>query len=455
MYLAAGRPGLAQARQALTLAPKVAEGLPRPPAIECFVRCEDGGIIVPRHWPGASGADADAGAGAGTHAPSAAWPRRGRLMETLHQTAAAAAVLKSLRACGGAVLQLPVGFGKTVTALHVAAALGRKTLVLVGKDFLARQWEERAAEVLPGRALSRIQGQTRDASGDVVVGMLQTLSGRQAFPPGFFEPFGLIIVDECHHIAAQTFAAALLRASVHGAWTLGLSATPARKDGLSDAVRWLLGPTAYRISPPASAHVAVHLRPYAAEYMLRPAPERFGRLDHAALVSALCTDGARTQVLVQTACEALADPGARLLVLSHRRRHCEDLACLLRARGHAVALKLGGASTSAKKLAAQQDQPPRVTVATYSLVAEGFDDPTLNCLLLATPAGDVVQAVGRVLRGPSAAPKAIYDLVDAWSVCYAQASKRKRLYSLRGFSVHGGGGGGAAPLKQWAFSDDA
>ena len=65
------------------------------------------------------------------------------------------------------------------------------------------------------------------------------------YPDSLFEQFGFTIVDECHHIAAEVFSKALPR--VCSNVTLGLSATPNRKDGLSKVFHWFLGQSLYEV----------------------------------------------------------------------------------------------------------------------------------------------------------------------------------------------------------------
>ena len=122
-------------------------------------------------------------------------PFVGALKADLGQPEAVRAVLGSLRSVGGAVLALATGQGKTASAIYVASQIGTKTVVVVGKEFLATQWEERIAMHIPTARVTRVQGKTFDTSGDIVIAMLQTLA-RRKHATDAFEEFGLLIVDE-------------------------------------------------------------------------------------------------------------------------------------------------------------------------------------------------------------------------------------------------------------------
>ena len=92
--------------------------------------------------------------------------------------------------------------------------------------------------------IGRIQANKVDILGkDIVIGMLQSISMKE-YPEDTFNQFGFVIYDECHHLGAEVFSKALLKTNCK--YTLGLSATPKRADGLSKVFEWYLGP-AYSI----------------------------------------------------------------------------------------------------------------------------------------------------------------------------------------------------------------
>ena len=62
----------------------------------------------------------------------------------------------------GGIVSLPCGFGKTVIGIAVAARIGRRTLVIVHKEFLLQQWKDRIGAFLPDATLGTIQGKHED-----------------------------------------------------------------------------------------------------------------------------------------------------------------------------------------------------------------------------------------------------------------------------------------------------
>jgi predicted helicase len=98
--------------------------------------------------------------------------------------------------------------------------------------------------------------------------------------------------------------------------------------------------------------------------------------------------------------------------------------------------KLG--CNSATYLGGDKKEPDcQVLCATYALASEGYDNPRLSGLVLATPSSDVVQAVGRVLRGGGGTDPVIVDIADQYSLFLSQLAKRRSFYKKIGFLIKG------------------
>ena len=132
--------------------------------------------------------------------------------------------------------------------LKIAEELKVKTLILVHKEFLMNQWVERITEYLPEAKVGYIQGKKCDINRkDIVLAMIQSLSDPRKdkdYPANLFESFGLVIADECHHLAARQFCRSLAKYPFK--YTLGLSATPDRADGLQRVFKHYLGDIVYK-----------------------------------------------------------------------------------------------------------------------------------------------------------------------------------------------------------------
>jgi superfamily II DNA or RNA helicase len=361
------------------------------------------------------------------------------------QSRVASKAMKVLQSHGSTVLVMPTGTGKTVTTLAIAASLGVKPMILVHKNFLAEQWKERIRQYLGDVTVSMIQGTMYDTSGDVIIGMIQTFVQRgYDFP----RSSGTLVIDECHHIAANMFKRVMYKATHR--YIIGLSATPDRNDGL-DIYKLLGEPTTMEDTIPdrmpegfiaspstpaqSNSRVTVLACPYMSEeYMLEPPPRnRAGDVKYTTMVTRLTEDVTRTETLVNIVATHPKVQGKHTLILSHRRQHCEDI--YRTCKKHNLDAGLFLAPTSRRKGMDLSPPSTRIIISTYAYVSEAFDVPRLECLILATPASNVQQAVGRVMRkmdDPSHHP-VIIDIVDKWSIFNAQAYKRSAFYTSQRF----------------------
>lgn len=405
------------------MVPLATQAVPNPLRFPAYLEDTDK-LIVPTHWAvHAFGKNALED----IRTPGETIPHcefHGQLRADLEQPQAIDATLKSLENTGGAVLSLAVGHGKTCCGLYIACKLRAKTLILVHKKFLADQWAERIATFVPSASVSFIQGSTCDTHGDFVIAMIQTLLSRD-YPPSLFDPFSLMIFDEAHHVAAKVFSQIMF--SLNMPYTLGLTATPTRKDGLERLIHHFLGPLSYTKALSVDQKVTVNVYRYSCElYENAPPLNVRGDVDFTKILSTIAGNIERTEWIARIIQRDLLHKD--VLVLSHRRAHCEALVKSLQQKGMDAALYIGGV----KEIPRSQ-----ILVSSYAYVSEGFDEPRLEALVLTTPASDVAQTVGRILRGnaPNRSP-VIIDIVDTWGVCFAQAAKRRKQYVSSGFTIN-------------------
>ena len=126
-----------------------------------------------------------------------------------------------------ALLYNATGVGKTITAATDAKAVGGRTLFLVNALKLASQAKETFAKVWPEATLGEYTGSQKDMTQTVIFATVQSISkDLEKFSPTDFD---YLIVDECHHAAANTYQK--IFAYFHPKFILGLTATPERSDG--------------------------------------------------------------------------------------------------------------------------------------------------------------------------------------------------------------------------------
>lgn len=352
----------------------------------------------------------------------------GRLRDATRQPEAFAAGVKAFEEKGGGVLSLPCGFGKTTVSLALSAHLKVRTMIVVHKEFLANQWVEKIKEFCPGASIGRVQGDAFDIEKDFVIAMIQTMCMRE-FEKQAFDSVGLLIVDEAHHIGAPAFSQFMFK--ICPKFTLGLTATPERKDGLTRLLYWFLGPEFFKVERVNQRTTQVQTLTYTDEaFKEAPLVTRFGQLNMAAMINVVTELEARNDMIVETAREAFED-GRRVLILSDRREHCFYLQKRL---GSNSALYVGGMKEA--ELAKSAEAP--IVIATFQLAHEGLDIPVLDTVILATPKSDIKQSIGRIMRETAGKLNnpLIFDIADNWSVFHAMYRKRLKVYKEGGFEIN-------------------
>lgn len=126
-----------------------------------------------------------------------------------------------------ALLYNATGVGKTITAATDAKAVGGRILFLVNALKLASQAKETFAKAWPEATLGEYTGSQKDMTQTVIFATVQSISkDLEKFSPTDFD---YLIVDECHHAAANTYQK--IFTYFHPKFILGLTATPERSDG--------------------------------------------------------------------------------------------------------------------------------------------------------------------------------------------------------------------------------
>lgn len=333
---------------------------------------------------------------------------------------------------GAGLLEIHCGGGKTVMALSIISQLSKKTLVIVHKEFLLRQWEERIKQFLPTARVGRIQGATIDIEDkDIVIGMLQSLSMKE-YPASLFQSFGLTIIDEVHHLGAEVFSRALFK--IVTPLMLGLSATMKRKDGLSRIFKMFLGKVVYKKERENDDIVLVRGIRYAND------DEEFsqvhynfkGQVHYSLMIKKLCEFNRRSEFILKILGDLIKkDPTQQIIILGHNKNLLKYLHDAVKHRQLAsVGYYLGGMKEKDLKIS----EGKSVIIATYAMASEGLDIKTLTTLIMATPKSDVEQSVGRILRKKNS-KALVVDIIDQHGIFQRQWTKRRRWYNRQKFKI--------------------
>jgi len=256
------------------------------------------------------------------------------------------ALTKTNTRMGCAVMRC--GFGKTVCAVAVIARLRRKTVILVHTKQLAEQWCDRIGTFLPAARVRRHERTSDDMhDADIIIVIVQTAMRQETMTDVGLDTqqYGLVIVDETHHIAARVYSRALRM--FPAAAVLGLTATPQRSDGLERYVYWLVGDPCFvalesdyreetvgtlaRVTLPPN-----DMRAWPAHLRARAGPSAYAAAERvtdgmvARLTTALGNNDAYARAIARDVIAKHAQNGRHILVMSTRRAQLMLLARWMR-----------------------------------------------------------------------------------------------------------------------------
>jgi len=360
--------------------------------------------------------------------------------------------IKYIKKHGGGLLSVPCGFGKTVCALYIAVKLGYKTLIIVHKTVLLKQWIKSMFEFLDIDAsrIGIIQSNKCNIDGkDIVVGMIQTISKRKYLDE--FKHFGFVIYDEAHVVGCKYYSNALLKTGTK--YTLALTATPYRYDKTIKVMYWFLGGTIYREKKKINKNMIIKVIKHKSTNKLFTTKFRWYkgqmRPDTGEMITNLCNIPSRNKNIIDTITHIRrTEPKRKILILSSRITQLKILKSgvdkyikqdiqkkLIDDTEIHSCLYIGSTPQSQRLIA---EDTGDIIFATYDIASTGLDIKHLNTLIFASPKKDIMQSAGRISRtilGIGDVRPMIIDYTDDIDIINHWYSIRSAIYNACKYEI--------------------
>ena len=352
-------------------------------------------------------------------------------------------------------LSATTAFGKTVFATAMIAQRKVNTLILVHRKSLLDQWKRQLkdfweiSEVVEDKSKRRKKNHSpigelysgKDSLHGVIdIALIQSCLENNEVK-SFVRDYGMVIVDECHHVSSVSFEQVLKQ--VNARYVYGLTATPIRKDGHQPIIFMQCGKIRYT----ADAKSQMDRQSFVRTLIPRFTSFRNVSPDaktYTQTIEALSTDGVRNRLIVEDV-KTVIEEGRTPIILTNLTSHVRILTGLLQPHAMHVVSLVGADSAKEKRMAMEKlENIPAsdslVIIATGKYIGEGFDYPRLDTLFLALPIswkGNIAQYAGRLHRDYDGKNEVrIYDYVDIRIlICDSMYRKRLRGYVSVGYGI--------------------
>lgn len=306
------------------------------------------------------------------------------------------------------VIVAPPGSGKTVMGLKIIAGKKQPALILVHRKQLLEQWQERVQAFLgiPKHEIGII------GKGKAKIGKQITIATIQSLPKQIEQiqnQFGTILVDECHHIPAETFRNTIEKLNTF--YLYGLTATPFRKYNDDKLIFAFLGDIISEVQSNEIEnfkHAQIIVRNTDLDVPFNSKTDNFETLS-----KILVHDSERNKLILNDIKSELSK-GKRIAIITERKEHIDTLYLFLKQSYEVITLSGDDSETNRKsKWQTLQQGNFQVLITTGQYFGEGSDLSNISSLFLVYPfsfKGKLIQYIGRVQR--SEINPTIYDYRD-------------------------------------------
>lgn len=348
--------------------------------------------------------------------------------------------LKELIKYDTGILKAPTAFGKTILCCKLIEKRKCNVLIITERIELLNQWKKKIKDFLNVSA-GQIGGGKNNPTNVIDVASLKTLWNKGNYN-NIVNNYGMVIIDECHHLAAYTYENAINR--IPAKYVYGLSATPEKENGHTPIIKMQCGNirsmvNAKEFNKKLNISMKVIVKRYNCnienreDYKLSDIQESIIKDNNRNL---LIINDIKNEFLLKK----------NILVLTDRIEHLETLKEELLKITKNLIVYRGGLGKKIKdsyqKLSEDitEGGENKIILATGQYIGEGFDDNSLEVLFLTMPISGkerITQYVGRLHRKNVLKNEIlVYDYIDEnYSQTRSMFRKRKKVYKSLGYEI--------------------
>jgi superfamily II DNA or RNA helicase len=323
-------------------------------------------------------------------------------------------ILYCLKNTRSVILSMCCGYGKTVLAIHLLSLLKLKSVITCHRLNIMEQWLQTFKRFSPETKVQIFSSRKRiDESADVYIFNITNVKKTER---EYFSHFGVLVVDEAHTACSLNNSKALLHFTPK--YAIALTATPYRDDDLDKILFLHFGP--FVVSRKLYRSFNYYIKE--TNFFPRIQQNVIGKLDWNSVLESQASNQKRNTLIIDL---LLQFKDRRFMVLCKR---VDQAQILFNALDPVDSVDIYTGTNT------YYNSEKRILISTFSKSGVGFDNPTLDALLVA---GDiesdtsVVQFIGRCFRRDDVTPL-IIDLCDRFAPLKNHLKSREEIYKSIG-----------------------
>jgi superfamily II DNA or RNA helicase len=330
------------------------------------------------------------------------------------QTEVKKEIIENLNRYGCTIVYAYTGFGKSITTIYIASKLKLKTLIILNRLVLIKQWSDSIKKFCDNATVQCVKPKSKKQDCDFYIINAINVS---KMGHDFFSDIGFVIIDEVHLIIAEKISECLKYITPR--YVIGLSATPNRFDGMDILFDLYCGES--RVHRKLNRH---HIA-YQVDSKFIPTVELLnGKINWNTVIESQSNDIDRNELIIKI----IKFFRYRIfLVICKRISQADYILNRLESDGEDVTGLFGNRM--------KYNENSRILIGTTGKCSTGFDHPRLDTLLLASDVEAYYQQVlGRIFRTKEGVP-IIFDIVDNNSILKKHWRTRRAVYIEQGGQV--------------------